>query len=177
MRIISGEFKGRVFSPPSNIPVRPTTDRAKESLFNILNNHIEFGEVEVLDLFAGTGNISYEFLSRGVPRITVVERDPKCIAFIKGTMDKLGIADAKIIRSDVFKFIENCQQKFDLIFADPPYTMEKIQEVPVIIMENELLKEDGLLIVEHGSSMNFENEKGFYQKRNIGEVNFSIFKG
>ena len=177
MRIVSGEFKGRVFNPPSNLPVRPTTDRAKESLFNILNNYVDFSTVSALDLFAGTGNISYELLSRGVVGITIVERDPKCIAFINGTLDKLGVIDADIVRTDVFRFIGDCPDKFDLIFADPPYSMERIQEIPALVMDNELLADDGLLIVEHGSSINFENEKGFYQKRNSGEVNFSIFKG
>ena len=177
MRIVSGEFKGRVFNPPSNLPVRPTTDRAKESLFNILNNYVDFSTIEVLDLFSGTGNISYEFLSRGVSRITLVERDPKCIAFTKDTMNNLGVTDFNMVQSDVFKFIGDCGDKFDLIFADPPYSLERIQELPEIILGNGLVKKDGILIVEHGSDISFEKEEQFYQKRNSGEVNFSIFKG
>lgn len=175
MRIISGEFKGRVFNPPSNLRVRPTTDRAKESLFNILNNYVDFGELGVLDLFAGTGNMSYEFLSRGVDHITLVERDATCIRFIHKTLDKLGISNAEVLRRDAFKFIERCRNKFDLIFADPPYGMEQLSEIPSLIRQYQLLKQDGMLIIEHGSKTNFEKEPGFYQKRNAGEVNFSIF--
>jgi len=177
VRVISGEFKGRVFNPPANLTVRPTTDRAKESLFNILNNHVDFTDLDALDLFAGTGNISYELISRGVPSVTLVERDPRCIVFIKSTLGKLGMADAHIVRSDVFRFIDSCTKKFNLIFADPPYSLDRIGEIPGLIMKNKLLKEEGLLVVEHGSNTDFKNEKGFYQRRNSGEVNFSIFKG
>ncbi|PCH93235.1 MAG: 16S rRNA (guanine(966)-N(2))-methyltransferase RsmD [Bacteroidetes bacterium] len=177
MRVISGEFKGRVFNPPSNLRLRPTTDRAKESLFNILNNYVDFRELKVLDLFAGTGNISYEYISRGVVDITMVERDPKCVAFIQDTLKKLEVTNVDIVRTDVFRFIDDCPDKFDLIFADPPYSLSRIQEIPTMIFQNGLLKKDGLIIIEHGSRITFDEEENFYRKRNIGEVNFSIFRG
>ena len=152
MRIISGSNKGRIIKTPANLPVRPTTDLAKESLFNILNNHFDFEELDVLDLFAGTGNISYEFASRGAKRIVSVDNNFKCAEFIRKAAQEYGFN--KIItvqRANVFVFLKYPQVPFDLIFADPPYDMEGIETIPDLIFNQKLLKPGGWLILEHSN--------------------------
>ena len=177
MRIISGEFKGRRFSPPKNLQARPTTDIAKEGLFNILNNMIDFEEINVLDMFAGTGSIGFEFASRGCRNITSLEINSINYAFIQKIIKELGIADViHSFRYDSFKFIENTKTKFDLIFADPPYDHKKLENIPDLIFEKELLNPDGLLILEHPKDKDFKNHPCFFENRKYGHVNFSFFK-
>lgn len=175
MRIISGKHRGRKIISPKNLPVRPTTDLSKESLFNILNNYFNFEDNKVLDLFSGTGNITYEFASRYCVDITAVDKNYKCFSFIKETVEKLGFENIKVVKSDVFKFLKYCNSKFDIIFADPPYDMEGLKNIPSIIFENNLLEKDGWLIVEHSISMDFSESRNFHDKRNYGQSVFSIF--
>ncbi len=176
MRIISGKYKGRRLSPPSSLPVRPTTDFAKEGLFNILNNLIDFGEIKALDLFAGTGNITYELASRGCPSITSVDVNFRCVKYITETAKTLEIDSVGAIKSEVFSFIENRADRYDFIFADPPYDMPKAELLPDIIFENELLSEGGLLIFEHSSKKDYNNHPRLVDFRSYGNVGFSFFK-
>lgn len=176
MRIISGKNKGRKIVAPANLPVRPTTDFAKESLFNILNNHVDFDELDVLDLFAGTGNISYEFCSRGSKSVTAIDIDKKCARFIQQTAQKLDFKNLFIIQSDYRVFLNRTVKKWDLIFADPPYNMEKIENISHMIFENQLLRKNGILIIEHSQSIDFSAFEGFVEQRVYGKVNFSFFK-
>ncbi len=175
MRIVSGKYKRRIITPPKNLPVRPTTDMAKESLFNILNNYIDFSGQNVLDLFSGTGNISYEFISRGAALVTSVDKDFGCVKFIKETAAKLSMDNLKPVRQDVFRFLNNTKSKYDIIFADPPYKLESIGELADTIIERGLLKESGWLIIEHPKEIDFSNNKYFHEHRNYGSVNFSLF--
>ena len=175
MRIVTGSLKGRRIVAPPNLPVRPTTDMAKEALFNVLNNWIEFDELRVLDLFAGTGNISFEFVSRGVKELVAVELNFKCVSFIKETVDRLGIGNMKVYRADVLSFLQNPRQSFDIIFADPPYDLEELNEIPDKVFKSNVLNPGGILILEHSKSNDFENHQFFYDKRNYGKVNFSFF--
>ncbi|MEO5968220.1 MAG: RsmD family RNA methyltransferase, partial [Ferruginibacter sp.] len=148
MRIISGINKGRRINPPAKMPhTRPTTDIAREGLFNILNNNLDFSNLKCLDLFGGTGAISYELASRGVPDITVVEMDKNMHSFIKSTSELLKIENIKVLRSEVFKFLETCSEKYDFIFAGPPYALATIDEIPKIIMEKHLLNADGWFVL------------------------------
>jgi 16S rRNA (guanine(966)-N(2))-methyltransferase RsmD len=176
VRIISGSHKGRNIKTPTNLPVRPTTDLAKESLFNILNNHFDFEELDVLDLFAGSGNITYEFASRGAKRIVSVDNNFKCAEFIKKASQEFGFN--KIItvqRANVFVFLKYPQIPFDLIFADPPYDMEGIETIPDLIFNQKLLKPGGWFILEHSDAKKFKDHPLLNQQRNYGRVNFSIF--
>jgi 16S rRNA (guanine(966)-N(2))-methyltransferase RsmD len=176
VRIISGKYKGRQIHTPNNLPVRPTTDFAKEGLFNILNNLVDFEEISVLDLFAGTGNISYEFFSRGAVNITAVEIDPKCKAFIDKTIQLLNAESFTAIRADVFYYLKRPYESFDIIFADPPYQMEKIDEIPDLIFQSQILKNEGWFILEHSKRHDFSNHPFFDQHRKYGNVNFSFFR-
>jgi len=177
MRIISGNFKGRRITAPKKLPVRPTTDMAKEALFNILNNQYYFDDISVLDLFSGTGNISYEFASRGTENITAVDADYGCIKFINQTAD---FFEMKIntIKSDVFKFLEKSQQKHTIIFADPPYDfdLETFSKIPKLVFQNELLENEGLLIVEHSKHTDLSQLKHFSYSKNYGGNVFSFFE-
>ena len=177
MRIISGQFKGRRITAPKNLPVRPTTDMAKESLFNILNNHYYFDELAVLDLFAGTGNISYEFASRGTEHITAVDGHFACIKFITETSEQFGM-NINTIKSDVFKYLEACQQHYDVIFADPPYdfSLEQFAEIPKLVFKNNLLSSDGYLIVEHSKHTDLSNIEHFSHLKSYGGSVFSFFE-
>ena len=150
MRIISGKYKGRRISPPKNLPVRPTTDMSKEALFNVLNNHFNFSGLKVLDLFAGTGNISYEFASRGCDNVIAVDGDFGCIKFIKQTANEFDFT-ITAIKSDVISFIQKNSSSFDIIFADPPYAFdqETFEKIVKTVFERELLEEDGMMIIEH----------------------------
>lgn len=177
MRIISGTYKSRKIIAPKHLPVRPTTDMAKESLFNILNNHFYFDEISVIDLFAGTGNISYEFASRGTEQITSVDEDFGCIKFINDIANKFNMP-ISTIKSDVFKFLENASLQVDVIFADPPYNFsdEQFEKIPELVFKNNLLLEDGLLIVEHSKHTNLSHINGFSYSKSYGGNSFSFFK-
>jgi len=176
MRIIGGKYAKRIIHPPRNLPVRPTTDLAKESLFNILKNKINLEEKTVLDLFAGTGALSYEFASRGCKSVIAVDINYQSLKFIKQTATSFGMNQIKPVRSDVFRFINSCRTKFDLIFADPPYDMENIPHISQTVFENELLNSNGWLIVEHPKTVDFSGEKFFVKHRRYGHVNFSFFQ-
>jgi 16S rRNA (guanine(966)-N(2))-methyltransferase RsmD len=165
----------RLIKPPKNLPVRPTTDLAKESLFNILNNKIDFNGKSVLDLFAGTGAISFEFISRGCLPVTSVDLNFHCTKFIKSTSESLKMGNHKIIRSEVFRFLKTNRAKYNIIFADPPYAMDRFSELVRVIFDKNMLHENGLLIVEHPREVDFSNEKHFFEKRKYGKVNFSFF--
>ena len=175
MRIVSGKYKGRRLSPQSNISARPTTDFAKEALFNVLNNRVDFEEIAVLDLFAGTGSISFEFASRGCPSVVCIEKNRKQQIFIEKIIKELSFDAVKLLKMDVFVYIERCGAKFDLIFADPPYDLPKLDEIPNLIFSNNLLNEDGIFILEHPSKMDFGTHPNFKGHRNYGNVNFSFF--
>lgn len=178
MRIISGKFKGRRFHPPADKwPTRPTTDFAKEGLFNILVNHLDFEGLKVLDLFGGTGSHSYEFISRGCKDVTYVDKFGGCLKFVKKTAEKLDIQDfIKIVNSDVFKFIERTTEKYDYIFAGPPYPLPTLDTIPSKIFEHDLLKSGGWLVLEHNPNHRFDDDPHFFQKRNYGKTIFSFFE-
>ena len=176
MRIIGGTLKGLRLNPPKNLPVRPTTDLAKEALFNILQNQIEFENIKVLDLFAGTGNISLEFASREAAQVMAVDRSIHCIHYIKDTARQHGLEQIKTYKADVFKFLELETEQFDLIFADPPYDLNRIPEIAKIVFEKKLLLPDGLLIVEHQSFQNLSSHPAFVEQRTYGHSSFSFFK-
>ena len=176
MRIISGTLGGRRINPPANMPhTRPTTDIAKEGLFNILQNHLDFEELKTLDLFGGTGSISYELASRGVSDLTTVEKDPKMFDFIKTNAALLNIENLKVVRSDVFKFIESSDQHFDFIFAGPPYALAKIDELPKLIFDRNLLKPSGWFVLEHTPRNDYKDFPFFEMQRNYGTTVFSFF--
>lgn len=175
MRIISGSHKSRQIKPPKNLPVRPTTDMAKEALFNILVNHFELDDIVVLDLFAGTGSISYEFASRGALGVTSVDTELRCIDFIRNTSRSLGFEAVLAFRSDAFRYLQNTQNAYDIIFCDPPYDLEGIERIPAIVIERKLLRAGGWLILEHSGKGDFSKMTGFSQHRRYGSVNFSIF--
>ncbi|MDN3493682.1 RsmD family RNA methyltransferase [Winogradskyella bathintestinalis] len=176
MRIISGLFKGRRITAPKKLPVRPTTDMAKEALFNILNNQYYFDDISVLDLFAGTGNISYEFASRGTEQITAVDADYGCIKFINETADAFDMS-ISTIKSDVFKFLVKTKQKHTIIFADPPYDfeLEAFFKIPDLVFKNELIEDDGLLIVEHSKHTDLRDLKYYSHSKSYGGNMFSFF--
>ncbi|HCF64405.1 MAG TPA: RsmD family RNA methyltransferase [Ferruginibacter sp.] len=177
MRIISGTYGGRKINPPAKMPhTRPTTDIAKEGLFNILQNRIDFEGIKTLDLFGGTGSISYELASRGAADQTVVEKDPVMAAFIKKTADQLGITQLKVIQMDVFKFLEHCNDRFDFIFAGPPYALTRIDDLPKLIHQKKLIAQNGLFILEHTPRNQYKTNPGFVMERNYGTTLFSFFE-
>lgn len=177
MRIISGKFKGRRIIAPKNLPVRPTTDLSKESLFNILNHQFTFRELRVLDLFSGTGNISYEFASRGAEPIVSVDTDYGCVNFIKKTAQQFEM-DITPIKSDVYKFLERTKTKYDIIFADPPYdfTQDQFEKIVKMVFEHELLEDDGMLIIEHSPHTKMDDLEHFSSNRKYGSSIFSFFE-
>ncbi len=176
MRIVSGTLKGRRFSPPAGFKARPTTDFAKENLFNVLNNQISFDEIKVLDLFAGTGSISFEFASRGCSDITSVEMNFKHHLFITKTAEELNLKRVmKVIKADAFRFVEKVTGQFDLIFADPPFDLEKAADLPQMIADCNLLSEDGFFILEHSDKKDYRHHPLFIEVRAYGKVNFSFF--
>ena len=176
MRIISGKYKGRRISAPTNITARPTTDFAKEGLFNLLNNRIDFEGIDVLDLFAGTGSISIEFVSRDCNSVISVELNDRHCNFIRKVCAELKINNLSLVKTDVFKFISSCHSQFDMIFADPPYELDNIAEIPGLIFSHNLLKSDGLFVLEHSSKTDFTNHTNFVDHRHYGNVNFSFFE-
>jgi 16S rRNA (guanine(966)-N(2))-methyltransferase RsmD len=176
MRIISGTLGGRRINPPVKMPyTRPTTDLAKEGLFNILQNNLDFEELKTLDLFGGTGNISYELASRGAQDLTIVEKDVKMYEFIKANAEVLKIENFKVIRSDVFKFLENCGHQFNFIFAGPPYALKEIDELPLLIFKHNLLATDGWFVLEHTPRNDYKGLPFFKMARNYGTTVFSFF--
>ena len=177
MRIISGRHKGKRIIAPKKLPVRPTTDMAKEALFNILNNSYYFEDISFLDLFAGTGNISFEFASRGTTDLVAVDADYSCIRFIDKISKELDY-DISTVKSDVFQFLEKTSLKADIIFADPPYDLsdDDFAKLPELIFKNNMLKKDGVLIIEHSKHTDLSNLKHFTSQRRYGGSAFSFFK-
>lgn len=177
MRIISGKYKGKRLIAPKKLPVRPTTDMQKEALFNIVNNHYNFHEIKVIDLFSGTGNIAYEFASRGTTDITAIDSHYACVRFIAKTNNELDFT-INSIKSDVFKYLENLQRKFDIIFADPPYKMPltDFEKIPKIVFDKKLLSDKGMLVIEHASQTDLSHLSNFSEQRKYGSSMFSFFK-
>ena len=177
MRIISGKYKGRRIMAPKKLPVRPTTDMSKEALFNVLNNHFNFAGLKILDLFSGTGNISYEFASRGSEPIISVDADYGCISFIKKTANEFEF-DITAIKSDVFQYLERTKGEFDIIFSDPPYNLEQanFEKINTLVFENELLAQDGMLIIEHSKHTKLDHLSHFSFQKNYGGSVFSFFE-
>lgn len=177
MRIISGKYKSRRITAPKNLPVRPTTDMAKESLFNILNNDYYLHEISVLDLFSGIGSISFEFASRGTTQITAVDENSGCIQFLEKINKELDL-NLQIIKSDVYSFLEKTSQKYDVIFADPPYDFEseKFQKIVDLIFERNLLSENGTLIIEHSKQTDLSQNENFIRLKKYGSNRFSFFE-
>lgn len=176
MRIISGRLGGRRVSPPKNMPyTRPTTDIAKEGLFNILQNRMSFDEIKTLDLFGGTGCISYELASRGASDLTIVEKDNAMFSFIKSNIQSFNIENAKLLKMDVFNYLNTCNEQFDFIFAGPPYALGTIDELPKIIVSKKLIAQDGFFVLEHTPRNGYEKFEGFSFVRNYGTTLFSFF--
>ena len=174
MRIISGLNRGKKITAPANLPVRPTTDLGKESLFNILNNYFFFDKVTVLDLFAGTGNITLEFASRQAIHVTAVDNHQGCANFISKMAGQLNYQNVTVIKGDAFQFTERCKQKFDIIFADPPYDLPGTEKIVDNVFNNQLLNPDGWLIMEHSREHDFSQHPKFYEHRKYGKLNFSF---
>jgi len=175
MRIVGGEFKGRIFNPGKNFRARPTTDFAKEGLFNILENRYDISQLKVLDLFSGTGSISYEFASRGCTDITLVELDYVHLRFIKQVVAQLQLKGVKPFQSDIFRFIGKQKSPYDIIFADPPFELPQLQEIPGLVLKSGLMGEKSLLILEHPKRYDFSSFEGFQELRKYGNVRFSFF--
>lgn len=176
MRIISGRYRGRTIVPPRNLRARPTTDFAKENLFNVLGNLVDFEELDVLDLFSGTGSISYEFASRDAKSVTSVEVNSVHHNFIRQTARDLKFENFYAVKANVFLYLKSCTKKFDLIFSDAPYDLEGSEEVIRLVFERELLTEDGILIFEHSKEQDVSNMPHYWQTRSYGSVQFSFFK-
>jgi 16S rRNA (guanine966-N2)-methyltransferase len=176
LRIIGGKYKGRRIDPPSNFKARPTTDFAREGLFNILNNRVDFEAINVLDLFSGTGSISYEFASRGAAEVHLVETDSRHISGIKKIIRDMGIENIKTIHIDVIAYLKTCSIKYDVVFADPPYELSWLKELPDLVTQSGIIKDDGFFVLEHPKALSFTSHKLFFEHRNYGGVNFSFFK-
>lgn len=175
MRIIGGRLGGLRLNPPTNLPVRPTTDIAKEALFNILQNRLDFDGLQCLDLFAGTGNISFELASRDVELVDAIDLHFKCVQYINDTAEKMKLEQIKARKADVFKFIASCKNTYDFIFADPPYDIPKLPQLPKLIFDQQLLHDDGLLVVEHPSTRQMEDHPNFIETRKYGYSSFSFY--
>jgi 16S rRNA (guanine(966)-N(2))-methyltransferase RsmD len=175
MRIIAGTLRGRRLNPPQNLPVRPTTDMARESLFNILNNYVDYEDCSVLDLFAGTGAVSLEFISRGARDVTAIDINAQCTDFIKRCSTDLSLRNIHVVRADVFDLLKRANRRFDIVFADPPYALEALPSLPDIVFERQVLTDDGIFILEHPQEYSFEEHSHFWQHRNYGKVNFTFF--
>ena len=175
MRIITGKYKGRHFDIPRSFKARPTTDFAKENIFNVLSHHIDFEDATALDLFSGTGSITLELLSRGCSHVISVEADRDHHRFIQDCLKKLDTNDAIPLRGDVFRFVKSCKQQFDFIFADPPYALKELPTIPDLIFEKGLLKEGGVFVFEHGKNYDFSAHPHFAEHRSYGSVNFTLF--
>jgi len=176
MRIISGLYKGRAINPPRNLRARPTTDFAKENLFNVLGNLVDFETCDVLDLFSGTGSISYEFASRGARSVTSVEINGVHHNFIRQTAAQLGIRNLFAVKANVFLYLKSCSKQFNLIFSDAPYDLEGSEQVIELVLNGNLLRDEGFLVFEHSRNKDFSNHPNFWQQRSYGSVQFSFFK-
>ena len=183
MRIITGQYKGRHFDIPRSFKARPTTDFAKENIFNVLNSYIDFEDATALDLFSGTGSISLELASRGCANVISVEMDrdhhrfiQECFRKLQGNNVQSSMFNVQCIRGDVFRFIKSCKMQFDFIFADPPYALKELPTIPTLIFEKNLLKADGVFVFEHGKDYDFSDDPHFIEHRSYGSVNFSIFR-
>lgn len=176
MRIIGGKLKGIRLQPPNNLPVRPTTDMAKEALFNILNNRFDLENCEILDLFCGTGNLSFEFASRAAESILAIDQHFGCVNWVKNTAKQHQLDNIQVQKADAFKILKQLKKPFDLIFADPPYNLPQIPQIPALVAENNLLKPNGLLIVEHQSMMKMDSQPGYTETRKYGNSSFSFFE-
>ena len=175
MRIITGLYKGRHFDIPRTFKARPTTDFAKENIFNVLTQYVDFEGATALDLFSGTGSISLELLSRGCRQVVSVEMDRDHHHFIQDCLKKLDTNACIPIRGDVFRFLKSCKQQYDFIFADPPYALKELPQIPNLVIEKQLLKEDGIFVFEHGKDYDFSGHPHFLEHRSYGSVNFSLF--
>ena len=175
MRIISGKFKGRLFNPPKNLRARPTTDFAKENLFNVLNFKLNWEEVEAIDFFAGTGSISYELVSRGCKKVVAIDKNSHHTNFIKKVKEELHLNELIVYNTDFYVAITKFKEKYNFVFADPPYDLEDFEQIPGLILKSDCLTEDGLLVVEHSSDHDFSNVPEFIEHRHYGSVNFSFF--
>ena len=175
MRIIAGSLRGRRLNPPANLPVRPTTDMARESLFNILNNYVDYEEVCVLDLFAGTGAVSIEFISRGAKHVTSIDINNACTEYIKLLSKQLNIDNIHVVRADVFDLLKRANRQFDIVFADPPYALQDLPQLPDLVFNSNILSDDGIFILEHPKEFSFESHDNFWQHRAYGKVNFTFF--
>lgn len=176
MRIIGGTRKSLRIHPPKGLPVRPTTDKTKESIFNILLNVFDLEEVEVLDLFSGTGNMAFEFASRGAIQVMAIEQNPRAVQFIREAAKKMDFDMLQVVKADVFTFLRKAPQQFDIIFADPPYDMEEIDRIHRMVTDNDLLKEGGWLIIEHSKNSDLSEMQYFADSRKYGRTILSIFK-
>ena len=175
MRIITGRYKGRHFDIPRSFKARPTTDFAKENIFNVLTQYVDFDGATALDLFSGTGSISLELLSRGCRQVVSVEMDRDHHRFIQDCLKKLDTKACIPIRGDVFRFLKSCKQQYDFIFADPPYALKELPEIPDLVIGRQLLKDGGIFVFEHGKDYDFSNHPHFLEHRSYGSVNFSLF--
>jgi 16S rRNA (guanine(966)-N(2))-methyltransferase RsmD len=175
MRIITGRYKGRHFDIPRSFKARPTTDFAKENIFNVLTQYVDFDGATALDLFSGTGSISLELLSRGCQQVVSVEMDRDHHRFIQECLKKLDTKACIPIRGDVFRFLKSCKQQYDFIFADPPYALKELPEIPDLVIGRQLLKDGGIFVFEHGKDYDFSNHPHFLEHRSYGSVNFSLF--
>ncbi len=176
MRIIGGKLKGKGICPPENYKARPTTDFAKEGLFNVLDNEYEFADLKVLDLFGGTGSIAFEFASRGASRVYCVEMARENASFIKTEAERLGLPNVTMVRANVFDFLPLCREKFDIIFADPPYALEGLENLPDKVFELDLLHPGCYFILEHGAEHSFSSHPRFIKEKHYGRVHFSFFE-
>ncbi|MDD7251202.1 MAG: RsmD family RNA methyltransferase [Prevotellaceae bacterium] len=176
MRVITGKYKGRRFDIPSKFKARPTTDFAKENLFNVLRAYVDFEGLQALDLFAGTGSISIELLSRGCRRVVSVEKDALHYAFIQSIADKLNDEAWLPLRGDVLRFVPQCRETFGLVFADPPYALKALDSLPDLVLKSQILADDGLFVLEHGKDYDFSSHPSFVEHRAYGSVNFSFFR-
>ncbi len=168
-------MRGKVISPPQGYQARPTTDFAKEGLFNVLDNEYEFADLKILDLFAGTGSVSFEFVSRGVGHVWCVEMNPANAAFISSESRRLGIDNLTVVRHNVFEFLPLCRERFDIVFADPPYALENLQSIPDKVFSEDIVFPGGYLILEHGDEHSFTEHPYFVKEKHYGRVHFSFF--
>ena len=176
MRIISGTCGGRIINPPKNLRARPTTDFAKENLFNVLNNRIDIEDAVVLDLFAGTGSISYEFASRGAASVTSVEINAVHYNFIRTTAKGFNLQNIHPVKANAFLYVKSCTKQYDIIFSDAPYDLEGSEQIIDLVFENKLLKEDGIFIFEHSKAKDFSSHPNYCETRSYGSVQFAIFR-
>lgn len=176
MRIIGGKYGGRRLVPPAGLNARPTTDFARVGLFNILANRFDFDEITVLDLFSGTGSIGFEFASRGAVAVHLIEKDMKHISGIKRIIKDIGFDNVKPVHIDVKAYLKTCTARYDIVFADPPYEISWLKEIPDLVLQSGVVKNDGIFILEHPRNLSFSNHKSYFEHRNYGGVNFSFFR-